>query len=267
MQLHFAVGFVTYHPSPDFLYRLKLLSLLKCKVYIYDNSPEDGATRDIASSLALVSYHTAGRNLGLGIGISTVCAQAYYDNSPLLLFFDQDTVFNEDTINFIQKFIENKLEQIKNDYSTIVFNSKNYNGEDSADKFTVTNVDLVISSGSLFILKNLKKIGWHNERYFVDCVDYELCFRSLLNRLKVGECRTTPGFDHIREQPDREYKIMGITIPLRRYSSSRFIDASKASMKLIATSIFAFQPKFAFLVLRSYGIYLTAQILAIIKVR
>jgi|GEM_PF-880825 len=263
-----AMGFVIYEPEETIIERLNLALVQGFDLYIFDNSPEKSIVRDLCLSgrnLGNCKYITCGKNVGLGFGISSICAQAYYDSFSTLLFFDQDTIFDANTISFIQEFMEGKFDDVKNEYSAIVFNSKNCQKEIVEPKFHIVNVDLVISSGSLFILKKLKEIGWHNERYFVDGVDYEMCLRSLAHNLKVGECRNTPGHDHSSEQPDREYKIMGFTFSLRRYSSSRVIDASKSSIKLVVSSILVWQPKFALLILRSYSIYLAAQILVRIK--
>lgn len=265
MKIDFAIGFVVFRPTEGFLTRLKLLDKCGCRVYIYDNSPEECTTRSLVREFPAVTYLTCGKNLGLGVGVSSICAHAYYDSFQTLLFFDQDTIFNESTISYIQKFSEKKLIDIQSSYSAVVFNAKDYSKKNQSDKLNVTNVDLVISSGSLFILENLKKIGWHNECYFVDLVDYEFCLRSLINNLKIGECRNAPGFDHSSEQPDKEYQVMGRAVSLRSYALSRIVDTSKASLKLVATSLLARQPKFALLIVRSYTLYFVAQILARIK--
>ncbi len=267
MQYSFAIGFVTYKPTQAFLARLKLLDELGCKTYLYDNSPELSESRHLAKSLKHIQYITAGKNLGLGVGLSTVCAQAYYDSFPTLLFFDQDTIFNEDTINFIQEFIVENFNNLQVEYTAIVFGASHQgvklvdNGK-ALKRFNLFDVTLAISSGSLFILENLKQIGWHNEKYFVDGVDYEICLKSIVNNLKVGKCLNALGFDHSSEQPDRIYKIFGRSISLRRYSLFRIIDTTKSSARLFLSSLKMRQFKFALSILRSYAIYSAAQILA-----
>lgn len=262
MQYNFAAGFVVYNPSPEFLSRLKLLNKLGCGIYLYDNSPEQSATRTFVKKMESASYLTAGKNLGLGIGISSICAQAYYDSFTTLLFFDQDTIFDEGTLCFIQEFIDRKMTEIQDEYTAIVFGAKSHDQIAEREKFTITNVTLSISSGSLFLLNNLKKIGWHNNKYFVDGVDYEICLKSLANNQKIGECRNAPGFDHFSEQPDKIYSIFGSQISLRRYSLTRIIDITKSSGKLVMSSLFFGQPKFALSIVRSYAISVAAQVLA-----
>ncbi len=267
MKYDFAIGFVIYCPSADFIARIELLDLLGCKIYVYDNSPEHSLTRQYNCKSSSISYFTSGKNLGLGIGLSTICAQAYYDSFPTLLFFDQDTIFNQETINYIQEYCSKNLKHIQNKYSLIVFSESDCQIESKFDKpdtskFNIVDISLAISSGSLFILENLKKLGWHNEKYFVDGVDYEICLRSLANNLKIGKCFNTPGFDHSSEQPDKPYKIFDTSLSLRRYSLIRIIDTTKSNARLIFSSLRIGQFKFALSIMRSYAIYAAAQILA-----
>src|SRR5437868_6434650 len=101
---NFAVGFVIYSPPPEFLARIQWINRSGYRIYIYDNSPEQGATREAIENLENIVYVTAGKNLGLGISLSTVCAQAHYDSARALLFFDQDTVFDASTLEFVGRF-------------------------------------------------------------------------------------------------------------------------------------------------------------------
>src|ERR1035437_6532412 len=104
--------------------------MLGCRVYVYDNTPEHSSTRQCINKLEHAVYYTAGKNMGLGVGLSTVCAQAYYESFPTLLFFDQDTIFNQETISFIQDFSQTNLEQIQSKYSMVVFGGRSYRVED-----------------------------------------------------------------------------------------------------------------------------------------
>ena len=59
------------------------------------------------------------------------------------------------------------LEKIRNKYISITFDSTNNDVENDSQSCEILDVDLVINSGSLFVLENLKNIGWHNEKYYV----------------------------------------------------------------------------------------------------
>jgi rhamnosyltransferase len=199
--------------------------------------------------------------VGLGFGISSVCAQAYYDSFPALIFFDQDTVFDYNTLDFVEEFY-NKNVNLTSDYSAFWFNSKKYADSDVVNNFMFKDVLMAINSGSLFILENLKKINWMNESYFVDCVDYEFCLNSSNNNLKIGECSNTPGFDHDTEQADVKCVVFGKERKLRKYSTARVLDTILVSTKLMFTSIHARNNAFTVAIIRSLAGYVFWQFMS-----
>lgn len=254
-----AIGFVLYKAESTLLNRINLTIAEGYKCYVFDNSPEDQTFNKEFGEVSNCKYITCGKNVGLGYAISNICAQSYYEGHKALLFFDQDTVFNAQTLNFINSFFNQHIHLIKS-YSSIVFNSKNpstYNGLDTPIK----DVLLSISSGSLFFLERLKEINWHNETYFVDCVDYEFCLNSSNHGLKVGEYSSTPGFDHVSEQADSAYTVFGKKRMMRKYSFSRVKGTTIASIRLFLSAIVSLNFKFAYAILRSIAIYLYFQFL------
>lgn len=261
-----AIGYVTYNPTPSLISRLDLALAAGFALYIFDNSPQNETVREFCKSHNNCIYLTCGKNVGLGFGISSVCAQAYYDSYSALLFFDQDTVFDKNTLDFIEDFYIYNA-NITNRYSSIVFNSKNIGDvgarfSDPANRFIFKDVLMAINSGSLYFLENLKKINWHNETYFVDCVDYEFCLNSNNNNLKIGECSLTPGFDHESEQGDGKYKIFGKSYSTREYSMSRIRDYISASLRLLISSVRTRNFSFAVETCRLLAGYLVYQFIA-----
>lgn len=253
-----SIGFVLYKAESSLINRINLASEAGFKCYIFDNSPTQLVFNQNFNNKANCKYITCGKNVGLGYGISNVCAQAYYEDSSALLFFDQDTVFDLTTLEFIESFyIRNK--QLSTSYSSIVFNAKN--GISGHVNDEIKDVLLSISSGSLFFLERLKDLNWHNETYFVDCVDYEFCLNSSNHNLKIGEYSSTPGFDHVSEQADSEYRVFGKMRMMRKYNYSRVKGTTIASIRLFFTSIFDFNFKFSYAILRSLLIYLSFQFL------
>ena len=239
MNENIAIGIIIYNPGSSVLIRIEETIRSGYKVYIFDNSPDSGIIRDYvksdAADASMITYLTCGKNAGLGYGLAAVCSHAYYDSFPALLFFDQDTVYSAQTLDYISHFfLENRA--LPQAYSSVVFNSKN------ADKpgpqgNAVTDVPLAINSGSLYFLDNLKKMNWHSTKYFVDCVDYEFCMSSRRFHFKIGEHSYTPGFDHCSEQWDTLYKVFGKVLPMRPYPCSRIRDSYFASVKLVFKSI------------------------------
>jgi rhamnosyltransferase len=202
-----AIGFVTYHPGDKFFERLRLLADLGYVAYVFDNSPENERTAAASRSLSNIRYLTAGKNVGLGFSLSVIAAMASYDEHETLLFFDQDTSFTSKTILFIQDFADRNHALIEASYVAVTFDGKKKNRLPTEQP--LDDVMLTISSGSLFCLSNLAKIGWHNETYFVDGVDYEMCLRARSQGFRIGKCAGTEDFDHVSEQPDRLFRIFG----------------------------------------------------------
>jgi rhamnosyltransferase len=257
----FALGVVTYSPPDSLWARLAMSERKGHRIYVYDNSPDDCSTRRNLTSLSEARYFTAGKNLGLGVALSTICAAAYYDSCGTLLFFDQDTVFDERTIDYVEQFCRTALRDYERSHTAIVFSSA-ATGSGSNSRFAISDVPLAISSGSLFVLENLKMLGWHNEHYFVDGVDYELCLRSLIKNLKIARCGNTPGFDHVSGQPDRTVELWGKSIALRHYAPARILDAFRSYTQLFFSSLSAGQFKFAARMVRAGAIYAFGQTMA-----
>lgn len=255
-----AIGFVIYNSDDTFIDRLQLCADANFHIYVFDNSPQLPNARKMCNSLDNCTYLTIGKNAGLGLGISALCAQAYYHDFAALVFFDQDTGFDNSTLDFIERFYINNA-GIKKTHSAVVFNAKNYNIENSIQQYILNDILLAISSGSMFFLDVLHKMNWHNETYFVDCVDYEFCLNSSNHNYKIAECSNTPGFDHVTEQADKEYKLLGKTLRMRTYSAKRVYGTIIGSLRLFFASIRSFNWIFARAIFRSMTIYIYFQLL------
>ena len=255
-----AIGFVVYHPKPILMARVALALDSGFSVFVFDNSPSQGDIRDFCKGRVHCSYVTCGKNVGLGIGLSAICAQAYYSDFRALIFFDQDTVFRESTLAFVEDYYTNNVD-LGSEYSAIVFNAKDTSSSDTADAGQLKDVLMAISSGSLFFLENLRRIGWHDQSYFVDCVDYEFCLNSHNHQLKIGEYSRAPGFDHRSEQSDEKYLIFGKERMIRKYSARRVRDTLTASARLMLTSIRTGNLRFFVAMARSASIYVGFQVL------
>jgi rhamnosyltransferase len=256
-----AIGIITYNPDRNVLQRLKKTMNCGFKVYIFDNSPDNAIIRDYVNSTtdsSRITYLTCGKNVGLGYGLSALCSHAYYDSFPTLVFFDQDTAYSDDTLQYISNFYS-KNNGLAETYSAIAFNSKDINMP-ASEGSNILNVRLIMNSGSLFFLDNVKKMNWHNTKYFVDCVDYEFCLKSSNCHFNIGEHRFTPGFDHCSEQRDQLLKIFGREYPVRAYPHSRVRDFVFASSKLIVKSIATGNGMFFLEISKASGKYLFIQV-------
>lgn len=257
----FAVGFITYHPGKNFFDRLELFSKKNIPVYVFDNSPEE---KTLARKLQeqVIRYHSLGKNVGLGAGLSELAKLAYKDGVEGLLFLDQDTVFNEKTLNYIENFyLDKKEDLIEQRYVQVAYDAR------KSQYLGLQDAHVVINSGSLFLLPVLNQVGWHNKLFFVDGVDYELCLRANINNYKIGCVHNTPGFDHESEQPDVFIRVAGKRIVLRRYPYWRILDSLGAYRRMLVYCVRKKNLYWFGYVIRSLAIYITGQTLAYIFIR
>ncbi len=246
-----AVGFVVYDSDNFFLERLIDIIKKNYFVYIFDNTPNKNFIRIETFKFDNVKYYTCGKNAGLGYGISTITSNAFYDGFKSLLFFDQDTYFTIDTIEYI-----NQNASSINNYAAILFTS-----EKSEKSNYIQNRDLIINSGSLYNLNVLNLVKWHSIKYFVDGVDYDFCLRAKKAGYKIGYIGNTPGYDHITGQEDRTYSIFGKHLRLRAYKMSRIKDTVTSYLKLFFSSIFYLELKLASKFLFFLVVYCNNQVL------
>ena len=250
----YAIGLVVYHPEESLLKRVDLMVNLGFRIYVFDNSPTFFRETSPLQDHPDICYLTAGKNVGIGLSLSALCATAHAHGHKNLLFLDQDTGISAKTLEFIENFHLSLATDIQQTYSTIVFSGH------PAAEHTVQEVRLAISSGSLFNLAALRQIGWHNERYFVDCVDYELCVRARRSGFRIGLVKNTPDFDHVSEQPDQTVKLFGKKLLVRRYPTARVKDALSAYIKLIAGGLFRNRPSDTCALARSMALYIFGQL-------
>jgi len=255
-RVDYAIGLVLYHPEESLLKRIDQMVELAFKVYVFDNTPCGSQYIRTIQENQNICYLTAGKNVGIGYALSTLCATAYAHGYPRLLFLDQDTGISPQTLEFIEAFPKSLPTSALQQYAALVFN-----GHQTTEN-SVQDVCLAISSGSLFNLSALQHIGWHNEKFFVDCVDYELCLRARRFGFKIGLIRNTPDFDHVSEQPDRIVNFIGKQLFVRSYSASRIKDSLGAYLKLIVGGLFLNQPSDTYTLTRSMGIYIFGQLIS-----
>lgn len=253
-QVGYAVGLVIFHPEENLFKRIDQMIGLGFMVYVFDNSPDDEKYTTAIKNHPKICYLTAGKNIGIGYALSTLCATAYAYGHQKLLFLDQDTGISASTLDFIEAYPKTLPNEIQQQYAALVFNGN------LSTNHSITEVRLAISSGSLFNLPSLKQIGWHNEKYFVDCVDYEFCVRARRCGFKIGVVKNTPDFDHVTEQPDQVINVFGKQLLVRPYSAARIKDAISAYLKLIVGGFLKNSLSDTYTLTRSMGLYIFGQL-------
>lgn len=230
--------FILYNPPEKILDRINLLLSKNFKIYIYINKLDNYILYRYIISNKNIKVFGENVNRGIGYALAEMEVSAIADGYHFMVFFDQDTIFLDCTIDCITNLPLNQI--FKENYSVVQML------ENSTTKLFTSNFKpldsiLTINSGSIFNLNYLSKYGLHNSSFFVDCVDYEFCLTSSINKFKCGVVDCIPGIDHTSDQGDSIFVIFGKVLKLRRYSVSRIFDYNLSMLKLIFKSIFNFK--------------------------
>lgn len=240
------IAIILYKPDHSTCQRIKTAIAEGYKLYIFDNFPDDKSKLLIEEHKENIRYFTFDRNVGIGPALKLMCATAYYEENRNLLYFDQDTIYNKETLKYIFDYINECSDTInfirREKILSVTFRDAATNRKEkqlqkiSIGKYELNIVDFTISSGTLFSLENLKKVGWHDESYYIDGVDYYICLSAEAAGLKVAEIFNTPGLDHDTEQGNKSYKFLFKTYSGRKYSIYRIKDYVNSSLKLTVKS-------------------------------
>jgi len=144
------------------------------KLYIYDNSPKQNVV-PIKSNKIIYIFNN--ENLGISVVLNQVAKIALNDDYKWMLTMDQDTKMNNECFDkfnkIIKEFDTSNIGIISPWHDTRLNTNKPQN--------IIEYPQNVMTSGNLVNLSILKKIGYYDERFFIDGIDIEIGLR--LNKL------------------------------------------------------------------------------------
>ena len=232
-----------YYPSQNVVKNIRNISEQVDITYVLDNSPNDYTENIDLSSFSNVKYVRFGENLGLSKAFNTVLCSENFNEDDYIVFFDQDSTIEEGHIESL--ISEYELLQ-KNNIPVGVLGPVFYNTSNGLVEVPKIKTDLtensfkvssIITSSMLCTYKNIKQIGFFNERVFLDMADWDICWRIieagmlccmtdkvvLKHSLGTGEKKV--GFLRVRVgSPFREYYQTRECLYLltRRYTPFKF---------------------------------------------
>lgn len=164
---------IVFNPSHDVLANIKSYIRNLTKLFIYDNSENNN--EELFRSLykeSDVEYLYNGTNDGISKSLNTIAKELYCIPKSWLLTMDQDSYFEElalsKMINFAMSCPENT--GIISPFHQTVKNLP-------APKTIVEERLTVMTSGNLLNVAIHHDVGGFDERYFIDCVDWEYCLK------------------------------------------------------------------------------------------
>jgi len=261
----FKIGIVLYNPDSNSVNRIINLANQGFQFCLFDNSSK---TNNILIEVNNVEYFTFNDNLGLAFSIDYLCRHCINSNFSKLLFFDQDTIFTRDTLDFIEDVCKEIIaldSMFFNDVVSINFRESGtkhvkLNTFDYFDvgSFSFSSNYFVINSGSLYFLDKYFYFKWFDKNYFVDGVDYSFSLNVLINNFKNISIINTPGLNHTDFQGDSTISFFGRKIISRIYPLRRNFDFFYSHSKLLIKSlrVNSFFPLF-FLVRAIIGYFFT----------
>lgn len=262
MQKHTHIyTFVLYNPTESLYDRIELLLNKGQIVWVYQNSQISEKVKKKIISSGLCRVYGDCSNDGLGVALAVLAEDALNSNYAYMINFDQDTLFTVDTIDSLNTdFLRSAFES---DYATIQVADKELMSQINAKEHCgIFEKYLTINSGSIFDLRKMSLIGFHDRSFFVDGVDYEYSFRCRSSGYRCGVIGSIPDIDHRSEQGNFAIKLFGKTLILRNYPLERVKDYNRAMFRLLVKSFYKMDLVFALLFLKHLLVYNSLAIVA-----
>ena len=143
-------------------------------------------------------------NLGIAAAQNLALRHAYKNNNDYILFSDQDTIFPKGFIKKIFNFYTYANNEYKNIFAVapnlydrnkkvlsgfvkrfFIFRTTFFQNKNDFQNITGSKITEAMSSGMFVNAEILKKIGYLNEDYFLDWVDFDLCWRAIKNGYSI----------------------------------------------------------------------------------
>jgi rhamnosyltransferase len=247
---------VTYHPDARFAERLNKIREQVSATLIVDNTPDP----TLASSLQHLSSTDLEiiqnkENLGIGAALNQGSARAIQLGYHWIITFDQDSWAHDDLVATLIGIVEQQPRPELVGTIGCTFDHENSHLSSAKHKHneaSFTEVETVITSGSLVSAAVFSAAGPFRSDFFIDFVDHEYCLRLRKLGYKVLNANaplmvhalgapTTLGFDN---GAGKFSLVLTNRSPLRRYYMTR-------NGLLVAKTYFTFAPTWAFRTLAS----------------
>ena len=199
---------VLYGSNDDVLNNINSYIKELNKLYVVDNTPNRNITKLFKSKK--IEYIPLKKNKGISYALNVGANKAIDDGASWLLTMDQDSCFEKDSL----KKLVSHLKSIKKD--GIKFNKRMINYDqigiispyhkvkfnNNHKQKSVLSPLVVMTSGNLVNLDAYKEVNGYNEDFFIDCVDFDFCFK-LRNKgyeiLEFGDAKLDHGLGDIKE--------------------------------------------------------------------
>lgn len=151
-------------------------------LYVVDNSEQKNM--DLVEKIknhSSIFYIDNKSNLGIASALNRGANEAITHGASWLLTMDQDSCFDERSLQILIAFAHSLPENHKVGVLSPVHKTINSAIPAVQDDIVTVEVGSVMTSGNLISLKAFQTVGGFLEKYFIDCVDHEYCLRLKVN--------------------------------------------------------------------------------------
>lgn len=216
---------LAYHPDEAIIGNVRALAEQTSHVVIVDNSPGE-ASPVLAplvgdSRITVLPQHA---NVGVAAGFNAGMLAAFARGADFAWIFDQDSTVTEGMIDRLLAAHSRAGDRagivapaLRSHATGVIYRRERGTG--------AREVDVLISSGSLFARRLVEHIGLHDEPLFIDYVDHDICLRARrygYRNLKVFDAV----LDH-RFGDSHATTLFGRRIYLSNYSTLRHYYAAR----------------------------------------
>lgn len=210
-------------------------------------------------------------NKGLGYALNQGIKYSLDNSYTWTLLLDQDSELSENMVHNMMQSYENLDNKTKEEtvlitpiifdryfknllppiVTTKLFNKKIINPK--TDCFIHFN----LTSGSLLKNKAISKVGFMNEKYFIDYIDFDYCFRIINNNYKILLCKNALLYHSLGEKKHKAFFNFTEHTSIRVYYQTRnrlftLVKYGKKYKSFLYAEIFRFISKlFKILILES----------------
>lgn len=225
---------VTFFPTRELLHNIALLRPQVGHVLIVDNGSDSDACRSLLESLEKVdgvSVHYNGANLGMGAALNVGARFALEHGFKWLATFDQDSTAPAGYMNGLFDALvacpyKDEVALVAARYQDKVCTPvyvKSYAGRVTNTIFAP--IEITMTSGNIVRTDVFKTVGFFDETFFIDFLDYEFCLRLRSNGFALIEAQQTVLMHRCGERTTHRFfwRLVRTTNyqPLRRYYSMR----------------------------------------------
>jgi rhamnosyltransferase len=175
-------GIVSFNPDIE---RLKdnLSTIYKqdTDILIYDNGSINISAIKALSSEYKFNLIASPNNKGIASGLKSIMDYANINHYDWVLSLDQDSIASINLINQYRHYIEDpEIGGI-----TCRIKDRNFNDEKSKTNLSIEYVNLCITAGFFLRVTAYNKTTGYDEKMFIDCVDFDICYSLLEKGYKI----------------------------------------------------------------------------------